>query len=77
MANLTITVDAETLRQARLRAMAEGRSVNAILGDYLEMYSGQRRAQRDALADLLSIAGDCRSGSGGRRWTRDQLHERH
>lgn len=76
MANLTITVQKETLKQARQRAMAEGRSVNAILREYLELYSGRRRDQCEALSDLLTLAGSCETGSGGSRWTRDELHER-
>lgn len=77
MTNLTISVEAETLQRARQHAMAEGRSVNAIVREYLEGYSGTRRAQRDALADLLLVAAECESRSGGRRWSRDELHERY
>jgi hypothetical protein len=65
MSNLTISVEAETWQRARERAMAEGRSVNAILREYLERYSGTRREQRDALSDLLSVAAGCPSRSGG------------
>ena len=35
MTNLTITVDDEVLRRARIRALEEGSSVNAVLRDYL------------------------------------------
>lgn len=76
MTNLTISIDAETLQQARVRAMAEGRSVNALLREYLEAYSGRGNAQRDAMADLLALARASDAGSGGQRWQRDELHER-
>ncbi|MEQ8798826.1 MAG: hypothetical protein RJQ08_14500 [Salinisphaeraceae bacterium] len=76
MTNLTITIDAETLQQARVRAMAEGRSVNALLREYLEAYSGRGNAQREAVADLLALARASDAGSGGQRWQRDKLHER-
>jgi plasmid stability protein len=36
MSNLTITIDEETLRRARIRALEQGTSVNALLRDYLE-----------------------------------------
>lgn len=38
MANLTITVDEEVLKQARLRALKEGTSVNRVLRERLESY---------------------------------------
>ncbi|MDT0616869.1 hypothetical protein RM531_00135 [Salinisphaera sp. P385] len=76
MTNLTITIDAETLQQARVRAMAEGRSVNALLREYLEAYSGRGNTQREAMADLLALARASDAGSGGQCWQRDELHER-
>lgn len=76
MANLTITVEGETLKQARQRALAEGRSVNVLLREYLEAYSGRRREHSEALSDLLALAELSQSGSGGHVWTRDELHDR-
>jgi hypothetical protein len=35
MSNLTISVDEAVLKQARMRALEEGTSVNALLRDYL------------------------------------------
>lgn len=40
MANLTITVDPETLKRARIKAIQEGTSVNRVLGEYLGTYAG-------------------------------------
>lgn len=40
MANLTITVDDRLLKQARMRALEDGTSVNALLRSYLERYAG-------------------------------------
>ena len=39
MANLTISVDDEVLKRARIRALEENSSVNAVLGRYLEEYA--------------------------------------
>ena len=77
MANLTITVDERLLRNARMRALEDGTSVNALLREYLERYAGEG----DAVAALRSFAGLARqsaasSGEGGRTWTRDELHDR-
>jgi len=76
MANLTISVSDEVLRDARLRALKRGTSVNALLREYLEAFAGTRAEQRQAIQRLLERAQASTSGSRGRRWTRDELHER-
>jgi hypothetical protein len=76
MANLTIVVDDEVLRRARIRALERGTSVNALLREYLEAFSGRRSARARAVDGLLDIAARSRSGRGSRTWTRDELHER-
>lgn len=51
MANLTITVDEETLKRARIKAIEQGTSVNRVLGRYLAVYAGDapdRDAGREA-----------------------------
>jgi plasmid stability protein len=76
MANLTITVDDEVLKRARLRATEQGTSVNAVVRDYLEQYAGTRSAQEQALTKLLVLSEQTGSRRGRRKWTRDELHER-
>ena len=76
MANLTITVDEDVLRQARIRALEQGKSVNAILPEYLTSYAARRTAQVDATQTLIGLSRKSTSARGGRRWTRDELHER-
>ncbi len=43
MANLTITVDPETLKRARIKAIEQGTSVNKVLGAYLTAFAGDDR----------------------------------
>lgn len=76
MANLTITLDDEILKRARIRALEQGTSVNAVLREYLEAYVGVASIREEAVKRLLELSRDARSRSGGRRWTRDELHER-
>lgn len=76
MANLTITVDDESLKKARLRALEEGTSVNAVLREYLESYAGVHDRHIRAARRVLELSDRARSGSGGRKWSRDELHER-
>jgi hypothetical protein len=74
--NVTLKLDADLLREARVIAAAEGRSVSALLAERLEALVRERkafdRARRRALARL-------REGLD-LRWTRpgsrDELHER-
>jgi plasmid stability protein len=76
VSNLTITIDEEVLKRARLRALQQGTSVNALLREYLEAFAGGATllAARRRFATLARAA---TSGSKGRRsWTRDDLHER-
>jgi hypothetical protein len=77
MTNLTITVDEQTLKRARMRALEEGTSVNAVLRDYLESYAGVRRERMEALQRILESSRESTSGSGpgGRTWTREDAYE--
>jgi len=76
MANLTITVDDELLRRARVRAADLGTSVNAVLRGFMEEWVGVTEPRRRAIDSLLDRSGRARSRRGARRWTRDELHER-
>lgn len=73
--NLTITVDDEVLRRARIRALTQGTSVNAVLREYLESYAGSdiEAEARTRLAELArgSVAS---SGAGGRAWERNDIY---
>jgi len=77
VANLTLSVDDATLRAARIRALEQGTSVNALVRDYLVSYARPESA-REAVHAFLERAArsDASSGSGGRSWTRDDLYDR-
>ena len=76
MANLTITIDDDLLRRARLRAAEQGTSVNAILREYLEALAGGRDVRTSAVEKLIGLSRTARSRRGRKRWTREELHER-
>lgn len=83
MANLTITVDDEVLKSARIRALEQGTSVNAILAEHLRAFAGKGESQAQALNSLCQLATENAQGGrqraqqrGRRRWTREELHER-
>ena len=76
MANLTITIDDEVLRRARVRAVEQETSVNSLLRDYLEAFAAAGTAWAQAADAILRLSAQSHSGRGDRRWTRDELHER-
>lgn len=73
--NLTITIDDEVLRRARIRALSQGTSVNAVLREFLESYAGSdvEAAARAHLA-RLARASTASSAPAGRTWTRDEVY---
>jgi plasmid stability protein len=77
MANLTITIDDELLKRARLRALERNTSVNALLREYLTAFAeaGSTVVARKRFA-AIARAANSGSGSKGRSWSRDDLHER-
>jgi len=74
MANLTLAIDDEVLRRARIRALEQGTSVNALLREYLDSYSGMRAERMRAKESFFAIMRNAKLGP--RDWTRDDLHDR-
>jgi hypothetical protein len=77
MTNLTVSIEENLLRQARIRALERDTSVNALVRDFLEDLAAQA-PPREGIRAVLALARHSNSGSGpaGRNWTRDELHER-
>jgi len=77
MTNLTLTIDEETLRRARIRALELGTSVNALVRAYLSQLAGRSTAA-EGVAEFLAATKGAGAGSGpeGRVWTRDDLYDR-
>jgi plasmid stability protein len=76
MANVTISIDEETLRRARIRALERGTSVNALVREYLERLVGDdagMAAARRFVARSERTASS--SGGAGRRWRREDVYD--
>jgi hypothetical protein len=73
--NITLKLDKELIRQARMMAVETGTSISALLAAKLEEVVRKRKdyeqAKRSALA-ILNEGWDL----GGRPLTRDEMHER-
>lgn len=80
MANLTLSIEDELLRKARVRALDHGTSVNELVRQYLAKLVAdeqEERARRKAwIAEFEALAQKARGGSGGRKWSRASLYER-
>lgn len=76
MVNLTIAVDERILERARSKANQQGTSLEALVRNFVESFASGEENQEQAVKALLDLSRKTKSGSGGRRWTRDELHER-
>lgn len=73
--NLTITIDDETYRQARMAAAEQGVSMSALVRDMLSMLRpGDARA--DAVQRALAAMDAVKKFSAGNRLSREDLHAR-
>ena len=65
------------MKRARMRALEEDTSVNAVLREYLEEYADGRREQIEAARRIIEDArrGGAGSGSGERKWKREDAYE--
>lgn len=76
MKNITVSVDEELYRRARIRAAELDTSVSAVVRELLAQFAGEeteierrKRLQRETLASIKTFrAGD--------RLTRDEVHDR-
>lgn len=76
MANLTITIEDSVLRKARMLALERGTSVNAVIREYLEAYTGARSEQAALISEIIALSKKSCSRRGSRKWTRGELYDR-
>lgn len=76
MTNLTLSIEEETLKRARIRALEQGTSVNAVVRDFLQSYAGVQDERR-ALRRFVELSEGSRAGveSRGRSWKREDVYE--
>jgi len=74
--NVTLKLDADLLREARVIAAEEGRSVSALLTDRLEAIVRERKAFDKARRRALTRLREGLDLQWIRPTSRDELHER-
>ncbi len=72
--NVTLSVQASVLKQAREVARRQGTSLNELIRRYLESIAGQH--DREAVVDALRTQWRTAEGhSGGEAWKREDAYE--
>jgi len=72
--NLTVQLDDEVIRQAKVLAARRGTSVSGLVAQQIaELTAADERYQR-AKESALRMMAEVRD-RGGRRWTRDEVYE--
>jgi len=74
-ANVTIAIEASLLRRARIKALEEGTSLNAVLRERVEEYVSHASPASTAKQTFLRLAAASKA-QGGRKVSREEMHER-
>jgi plasmid stability protein len=77
MKNITVTVDDETYRRARIKAAERETSVSALVKQFLNELSGEDESEFDRLArQEKELRKQVRNFRASDRLTRDEMYER-
>ena len=74
MKNITLRAEESLIEAARLRAAAEGTSLDTLFRQWLAEYVGRERQADAAVAAIHDLREDI--ANGGRTFTRDEMNER-
>ncbi len=73
--NVTLSIDEEILARARELAARRRTSVNQLIRNYLEEIVSEP-SLAEVVEELDHLWSESAGDSGGRRWTREEVHER-
>ncbi|TCO58583.1 DUF6364 family protein [Actinocrispum wychmicini] len=73
--NLTIQLDEEVVREAKVLAAKRGTSVSSLLAHYVTKMTSDRQRYEEAKTRALK-AMDSAVDRGGVTWTREELYDR-
>lgn len=74
--NLTLSLDQQTVRKARILAAKRGTSISGLLADQIEILVGEEEAYERAEREALALLDQGFHLGGVIRASRDELHER-
>lgn len=76
MKNITVSVPDDVYRQARIQAAQRGRSISALVTDYLRSLSEREIEFSRLAAQQISIQSEIKEFSAADRLDREQIHNR-
>jgi plasmid stability protein len=76
MTNLTLSLDEELVKRARMRAIGEGTSLSAKVREFLAGYAMATDQKQLAGQALLAAAAQSHANTEAATWNRDGLHDR-
>jgi len=76
MKNITVTVDDEIYRRARMKAAERDTSISALVKSFLVEFSSEEPEARRLEREERELRGRIRAFTAGSRLTRDQAHGR-
>ncbi len=77
MANITLAINAETVKKVRKLALERDTTLSAMVREFLERVAQEDDVRRhQAVATLRDRIARHRVRTGTARWTREELHER-
>lgn len=76
MKNVTLSIDDETYRLARIAAAERDTTVSAMVREYLRQVATRKSAEANSSESLFEALDKARDFSAGKRLTRDEAHDR-
>ncbi len=76
MSNVTLSINDNDLKQARILALQQGTSLNAIIRKFIKNYVNRNTPYQQITERLLKRSQQSAFNSGNKKWTRDDLYER-
>jgi hypothetical protein len=76
MKNITVSIDDETYRRARMKAAENDTSVSAVVKRLLTEFADGKSTFDQLLAEEAALRASIRSFDASDRLSRDELHER-
>jgi hypothetical protein len=76
MKNITLAIDKEVLRSARIYAAERGTTVNALVREYLSQLATQEERAAEARRHLVKLSEESKARLGPDwKWNRDEIYE--
>ena len=76
MTNVTLSIEQEDLKQARILALQQGSSLNAVIREFIQNYIGRNQHYQQVTERILEKANSSQYRSDGKLHLREELYER-